>query len=132
MGAYSTKNIKDKLMTKFHVFNIVFSYCIESAVVTSDSMSARGYGLENRTNYHNFKWSIFDTIMIVFVVTLGSVVSVFMALGFNDFDYYPFVDVIKTNALSIVLYFSYFCLACMGLIMEIKEVVLWRILKSKI
>ena len=132
LGAYATRNIKDKLMAKLHVFAIVFSYSIESAVTTSDSMSARGYGMRRRTNYHNFKWSMSDTIMFLFVALGCVTLATIMILGYSGFDYYPYVDDINIGVASIVMYVSYFCLASIGMIMEIKEAVSWSILRSKI
>lgn len=132
LGAYATNNIKDKLLAKLHVVAVVFSYSIESAVATSDSMTARGYGLSGRTNYHNFKWSMSDTLMLAFVAVFGVIVVTFMVFGYSDFDYYPLIDKVSTSVSSLVFFISYFILAMSGIIMEIKENISWRILKSKI
>ncbi len=132
LGGYATSNIKDKLLAKLHVFSIVFSIAIEGAISTSDSMSARGYGLGKRTNYHNFKWLWTDTITIIVVIILGVLTSVIMALGYSDFDYYPLIDSIQSSALSVVSYISYLSLAVAAVAVEIKEGVTWHILKSRI
>ena len=132
LGGYATSNIKDKLLAKLHVFSIVFSIAIEGAISTSDSMSARGYGLGKRTNYHNFKWLWTDTITIIVVIILGVLTAVLMALGYSDFDYYPLIDSIQSSALSVVSYISYLSLAVAAVAVEIKEGVTWHILKSRI
>ena len=132
LGRYATNNIKDKILAKLHVFSVVFAIAVEGAISTSDSMTARGYGLAKRTNYHNFKWSLMDTITLISVLLIGSGTVTLMALGHGDYSFYPVIDSISVSALSLVTYISYLSLAFAAIAIEIKEGVAWRILKSKI
>jgi len=65
-----------KVRLAVNSFFITTSWAIENAIVTSDSMKARGYGLNNRTNFNNYKFDRRDAVilLIILLLLLGTIV----------------------------------------------------------
>ncbi len=54
----------DRLRRALSVFSALVTWSIESAVMTADSMKARGFELSGRTAYSRFVWSAEDFVLI--------------------------------------------------------------------
>lgn len=110
----------------------MLTWSLENAVDTADSMNARGYGLENRTHFSLFKFTLRDFAVLMFIPGAAGVVLAAAAVGKLDFEYYP---VIKSGAVSvwtIVCYVLTGSLTLLPFITEIAESIKWKISVSKI
>lgn len=132
LGAYSGAGYYDKLKSKMQVFGALVSWSVESSIVTADSMRARGYGIAKRTNYHNFFWTLRDSVMMILIVAVGALLIGLVAYGVGKYSYYPSLQALDFSTLAITTYVAMFGMCLLPVIIEIKEVLLWQFLKSKI
>ena len=132
MGIYSASSYTDKVKSKFRVLSSLITWSLENSIDTADSMKARGYGLKGRTSYCLFKWKNSDKMLMGYFSVLIIFIVANLSFGVGSFDYYPTITPISLDLVPMLLYFVVFILMFTSTIMEIKENMLWRYLKSKI
>lgn len=115
------------------LFGHLFSWSLENAMDTADSMRARGYGVSTRSSCLTYRWQKKDTLFLTAIVLACLFFMVSMIKGFYQFNYYPYHDnvyrLMQKNWLS---YLFLFGVAWLPLLKRLKEVIVWNILKSKI
>ena len=132
LGIYAGENFVDKLKGGFRITSILFSMAIEDSIEKAESMQARGYGIKGRTSFSMFRFKISDLVLlIVNIVTLVILITLF-ALNYGRFNFYPIMSNISGNAIEILMYITGGLLYFLGVILAIKESVLWKISQSKI
>ena len=132
LGIYATRSLSDKLRAKLRVFSILVTWSLESSVETADSMRARGYGLRGRTSAAVYRLSASDLLFLLFSLALTAALVVLTALGVSDFRFYPTLSTVRTDLPTYLLYTALTLLAGASILTEVKENVLWRILRSRI
>lgn len=132
LGIYATNSYVDRIRSKFRVLSILLTAVLESSVDTADSMRARGYGLRGRSSYAIFRFTCSDLLYLLVTSALGIAGVVLIVLGVSDFNYYPVLSDLRIDPLSYVLYLVLTLLAGASILMEVKENILWRYLRSKI
>ena len=132
LGIYATKSFSDRVRAKLRVFSILITWSLEGSVETADSMRARGYGLCGRTNAVTYRLSAGDLLFLSFSLGMTAALVVFISLGVADFDFYPTFSPLRADLTAHLLYAALALLAGASILSEVKENVLWRILKSKI
>lgn len=132
LGIYSGKGMVDKIRSKFRVLSILLTNSLESSIDTADSMRARGYGLKGRSSYAIYKMTASDKALLALFALTGSAGIVLIVLGTVDFNFYPVLSPINLQALQVVAYAIITAFAFAPTVLEVKENVLWRCLKSKI
>lgn len=105
---------------------------LESAIDTSMSMKARGYGTGRRTSFSLFRFTLRDLIFLITALALFAVTLIGIALGKTEFYYYPEITEIQADAGFIITCSAYFALAILPFITEIKEELKWKYCISKI
>lgn len=131
LGAYDIKSVRGKLKLGAAVFSALLSISMENAVDTADTMRARGFGRGKRTSYTLFKVTNRDIIFISVVILCDILAAVFIAFRAADFSYYPKIRCSFTG-LSPALYAVYTFLFFIPFLNEVKEVLRWKYLISKI
>ena len=129
---YASKSYVDKIRIKFRVLSILITLSLENSVETADSMRARGYGLKGRSSYSVFKWTVSDTVFLTAALFAAGIVLALVAAGFSGFYYYPVMSVPGFRVADVILYSALAVLTFAAAILEIKENILWRYLRSKI
>lgn len=125
--------LKEKASHGLDLFGNLFSWALENAMDTADSMKARGYGIGKRTSRLTYRWQVLDTLSMV---GIGSVFIVFLLFSFQGsyaFRYYPYTEAIEevfSNHVGSYLLLIIF--AIIPVMKSVKEAVTWTILKSKI
>ncbi len=132
LGIYSGKSYVDKIRSKLRVFSILITLSLENSIDTADSMRARGYGLKKRTHYSIFKFTRYDLIFLILTLAFAVGTLSLIFAGIADFTYYPNMTQITITAWDIALYVTLILLTGISTLMEVKENLLWRYLKSKI
>lgn len=132
LGVYAAKSYVDKVRGKLRVLSILFTYSLESAVDSADSMRARGYGLKNRTSFAMWRFEFSDGLFIIAALVLGAACFAATFSGGAKYSFYPVMDGISFSAASCVLYVCLALLGFMSVFTEIKENILWRLLRSGI
>ena len=84
-----TKGISARLHLYGKELSILLSWSLEASLETSDSMSARGYGLSGRTNYHLFRFAGRDAILLILICLLGLMTIVGLIAAPETVSFYP-------------------------------------------
>jgi energy-coupling factor transport system permease protein len=132
LGLYTSDSITDRVLGGIRVFNSVWTWSLENAIHQADSMKARGYGLKGRTNFSLFKIENRDKFTFIFMTIL----FIYIMLGFfhhlYDFTFYPTISSLVVTKSNLVHFVSVFVLMVFPFIIEVKENIQWKLLRSKI
>ena len=123
---------KSKLKTAVSVFSSVITWSLESAVDTSDSMRARGYGLSGRTAFSIFRFDGRDMIVLISIVVLSAYITAGYMMDAVYFNFYPMILYADVTVYSVSVMVCYVMLCFMPVIIELWEVRKWKRLISKI
>ncbi|OJG93343.1 hypothetical protein RV15_GL001375 [Enterococcus silesiacus] len=127
------KNFKERAAYGFDLFGNLFSWSLENAMDTADSMKARGYGIGTRSSHLSYSWRKTDTLWLILIIFSGSFFILGLMNGHYQFNFYPYLN----NSYRLIqqnrpYYIFIGVLAFIPLLKRLKEVMVWRILKSKI
>ena len=114
------------------IVSVMFSWALENAIDTSDSMRSRGYGLKNRTTFSIYRFDRRDATAGTVLFVAMSVVIIGALMGKCSIEFYPNIIMTETNAFGIAVYAAYFVLCFFPIAIEVKEVLAWRLMQSKI
>lgn len=131
LGISSENEANKKMEKEYQTFLSLFGWSLERAIITSDSMNARGYGLKNRTQYQSYAFQRRDFLLTLYIVFL--LVS-FYYCSLQDafsFYYYPRLRLNSVEGTSVIGYVLLGCLLSLPLLIEVKERVRWTYLQWK-
>ncbi|ONK21080.1 ABC transporter permease [Bacillus sp. VT-16-64] len=131
LGLYTSESVTDKMLSGMRVFNSMLTWSLENAIHQADAMKARGYGLKGRTNFSLFKVEARDRWMFGILVLLLILIVIGFQKGDFAFHYYPFISPFAITSANLIHYISIFLLMFFPCIMEAKENIQWRLLRSK-
>lgn len=132
IGCRGDESLYDTFRNKTRVFSALTTYGLESGIITSESMAARGFGSGKRTFYRLFSFAAFDWVFLACTGGLW-VFTVLAATGGRlDFVFYPLFSAPPLTATAAAAYFSYFVLVFLPLFLEAGERLKWKYLHSKI
>jgi len=114
------------------ILSIMTTWSLENAIETADSMKSRGYGVPGRTAFSIYKFDRRDKKALAFIVILGTYIIIGSIMGQMYFSYFPFIRVTKVSLFEISLFAAYLILCMYPIIIEIREVIKWKALRSKI
>jgi len=114
------------------ILSIMTTWALENAIETADSMKSRGYGLPERTAFSIFAFDKRDKTALFYIIILGAYVLTGFFMGKIDFTYFPSIKAESLSLFSISLFIAYTALCICPIIIEIKEALRWKALKSKI
>ena len=96
------KNIKKRLENGMNIILTLISWSLEDAVITAQSMRARGYGLKDkRTFYFKYKFKARDFIFIFFNIIIFAAFALF-----NNILFFIFILAVPVIA-EIINYFNW-------------------------
>ena len=130
MGLYKDDNIVDTFKGKLNIFSIIITWGLENGIITADSMTARGYGTAKRSRYSLFGIRRGDVCFMIITAVLFSLTL--YGISSAEFTYYPHIVFSAPDFKSITGYCAYGMLCLLPSILEIKEALRWKYLKSKI
>lgn len=123
---YFTENLalqpNKKLKCILKSFTATTTYCLETSIITSDSMKARGYGLGHRTSFAIYKFNNRDKIAIIWLIISGILIFTSSIYGNLYWRYFPNINGTTNNLLTIITFALYFVLCNTALIIDILEV----------
>ncbi len=130
------RNEKEKRLIKkaknaFSIFSIMTTWALENSIDTADSMKARGYGNGKRTAFSIYTFEKRDKIALLYMIILATYVVFAKTLGRLDFNFFPYIKMAEASFFQISVFLGYFALCICPVIIEILEVVRWKIIKSK-
>lgn len=113
-------------------FSAVVTWSLENAIDVSDSMKSRGYGTGRRTAYSIYTFTERDKTAL-WLLLLGGAVLFFNLLSGNLFwRWYPSVSGLLIEPITIFTQLVFLLLCSMPIIIDKREEIFWKRLKSKI
>ena len=130
LGIYREDNITDRFKGGVRVFSVMVTWALENGIITADSMRARGYGIGRRSHFSLFRFRLGDILLLC--VSAVVLFVVLLCGGEMKFDFYPAISMPVTSVAGVVGYTAYGVLVLLPTLIEIKEALRWKYLKSKI
>lgn len=129
-GPVSSK--AQRLKAGADVFNTLAAWSLESAVIMSDSMKARGYGSAKRTDFRKYRITRRDIICMLFMIVMIISTAVLAAMGGAKADLSP-LDIAWFGNIRMSLCLGiYILFMLIPTIINMKEAAVWHILRSRI
>lgn len=128
IGKSPVKGVKHGLS----VVSVTVSWALESAVNMSDSMKSRGYGLKGRTSYSLFRFDGRDLVLTAVLVVSFAASCAACALKAVWFRYYPSIKFTPPGFFPIAGCAAFALLCFVPVLLNVKEDITWRILRSRI
>jgi len=114
------------------ILSILITWSLENAIETADSMKSRGYGLSGRTSYSIFRLEKKDKQILISLGVLSLVMVYGIFSGELKYSYFPVYYIEKLTLLSFFIHISYLLLCTTPVLIEWREAIRWKSLKSKI
>ncbi len=125
-------NLFQKMKKCITIMSVMVTWALENSIETADSMRSRGYANSNRSFFSIFTFETKDKTAICCLIFLIIYIIAGLASKSVYFYYFPKTARIKISFYSLSVYISYFLLCFMPVIIEIKEQLKWKSIKSKI
>lgn len=129
---YTVGNPWQRIKSGIRIISILITWALENAIDTADSMKARGYGLPKRSTFSLFVFEKRDGFMLAFIISLFVVSVVGGFKSYTTFHFYPTFSDIQWTITSMFFYGIYAILLVIPIVIELKEELQWRYLKSTI
>lgn len=131
LGIYGNTGYTDKLKAKLRGVSTLITVSLESSVITSDSMVARGYGLKGRRDSKIYRIKASDIVFAVVGVLLSAALIVIAFNGALSYDFYaPNKDI--SIRMRFICYTIQTLLYSLALLAEFFWRAKWHYLRSKI
>jgi len=128
----SSGGVIKRIKCALSVLSVTVTCALENTIETADSMKSRGYGLRGRTAFSIFVFDKRDMLALICIIALGIYTFFGYVAGGMDFSYFPEITYNSASLFSISVFAAYFFLCAMPVMIEIREVIRWRCIKSKI
>lgn len=131
IGMYQTEEaFRTRLRQSSAILSALASWSLEGAIVTGDSMRSRGYASGVSSRYQAHAWHRTDTVMMGCLLGLLIMTVVGVAAGMGRVTFYPAVVLPKWNQWTGTGMIGYSVFICMPMLIQIREGIIWRNLKS--
>ncbi|MHB8961655.1 MAG: energy-coupling factor transporter transmembrane component T [Saccharofermentanales bacterium] len=130
LGGFSEEGYLARIRSGISVFSVMVTWSLEMAVETSDSMKSRGYGVRRRSSFSIYRFAGSDLLMLIVIAGI----TVFVLYGMSEdslfFAYYPAMTAFGTDLTAIAAYAAFAALVFLPSIIEMKEIIRWKYLRS--
>ena len=106
--------------------SIVTTWALEGAVVTADSMRARGFGLPGRTHFHREVWTPRESAVLAAVLVLAVCAFCGAAAGSAMETFYPALSFAPPSAKNVFFWGCFALLCALPVILNGREAAAWR------
>lgn len=124
------------MMQKAHhgikIISVMFTWALENSIDTADSMRARGYGLKDRSTFSIYRFDRRDMTAGIIMLVSACTVITGAVIGKCSIEFYPNIIMTELDTFGIIVYAAYFVLCFFPIAVEVKEVLTWRLMQSKI
>ncbi len=123
---------KEKVRHGMKILNIMFTWALENAIDSADSMRSRGYGLKDRSAFSIYRFDSRDTLAALYLIIMTGIVIAGAAAGACSIEFYPEIVMAEFSYRTIIVYIAYILLCFFPVAVEVKEVAVWKLSQSKI
>ena len=125
IGKGTAGSLSEKLRDGVTILSVMTDWVLEGSITTADSMRARGYGSGRRTSYRKYRMTGRDLIVLAIMAVL---VACTVFCGDFEAAFTPKISIAPLNwAIG-----TYGALMFLPALIELKEALQWRILRSGI
>ncbi|UUZ81288.1 energy-coupling factor transporter transmembrane protein EcfT [Paenibacillus sp. P26] len=110
---------------------ILLTLSLEEALQTADAMKAKGYGSGSRGRYEEFVMRSRDWGLLAALLTLFAGGVIFRFLGYGTYRIFPSLGPVTMQGWEPLAYGCFTLFAALPVLIEAKEVCLWRSWTSK-
>ena len=128
----SNGTTKEKARHGMKILNIMFTWALENAIDSADSMRSRGYGLKDRSAFSIYRFDRRDTAALIFLIAMTVIVIIGAAAGSCSVEFYPEIVMAEFNIRTLIVYTAYILLCFFPVAVEVKEVAVWKLSQSRI
>ncbi len=82
----------NKIRNGSRILAIMFTWALENAIQTADSMRSRGYGLKDRTSFMAYRFTFADKMILGTMIVLAGGVICALVSGYMGAEFFPAVD----------------------------------------
>lgn len=132
LGLYTSNSVTDRILSGVRTFNSVITWSLEHSIIQADAMKARGYGLKGRTNFSLFRWYTRDVVTFIVILLLFAMIMFINSKSGYSFAYYPVVSEVPFTWRHLFQFVPVLSLMILPTLIEVKENLQWKYLKSKI
>lgn len=124
-GPSQTKRLTEKAKDGATVLSALTDWALEGSIITADSMRSRGYGTGKRTNFQIYALTRRDIVLLLLILLLEFAV---LLLGGTNASFTPRLK-IDPIGFGLPVYCGFLLLPTL---LHIKEVIAWRVSRSRI
>lgn len=128
----SDGTIVQKARHGIKIISVMFTWALENAIDTADSMRSRGYGIKDRSTFSIYRFDRRDTVAGIVLILTAAVMLIGACLGMCSMEFYPQLIMADMSAFGIAVYAAYILMCFFPIIVEVKEALTWRLLQSRI
>lgn len=128
----SSGGIIKRMRMGLNILSIMTTWALENAIETADSMKSRGYGTSPRTAFSIYKFDKRDKKALCLILILGIYTFAGTLAGHMRFTFFPSISTLGISPFGISVFAAYLLLCAYPVIIEIREVRRWKVLRSKI
>jgi len=128
----SNGNILRKMKHGIKILSILVTWALENAIETADSMKGRGYGLKGRTAFSIFRFDRRDGLAATYILACASVVIAGAVTEVYRFRYFPTIRGYWSGFWTILVFAAYFALGIFPILINLREDLEWKRIKSRI
>lgn len=123
----SQKAIGQKSRFKRYIssFSAVITRAMENSIITSDSMSSRGFASGKRTFFSRYKFEIKDLCLVLITLAL----AITALIGKSTLNCYPTIELKGFTVFGLICFSA---LSFIPFVYEIKEGIRWKLSMSRI
>lgn len=127
----SSGSLIKRAVSGMSVLSVMITQSLENSVDTSDAMKSRGYGLPGRTAFSIYRFTKRDIKALITILILSAYVITGKLQGVLKFECFPYVDTAKLNIYALSVFAAYFMLSALPVFIELREVIKWKSIESK-
>lgn len=122
----------EKIRSGLNILSAMITWALESAIITSDSMRARGCGLRGRTSFSPYRFDARDIVTGLLLALGIAAAGVSAGMKFISIKFFPSFEMNPFNIEAAAFYLIYALTLLIPIILNLREAIIWRSLKSKI
>ncbi len=131
-SAGSTEDWMEKVEDGITILSSLTSWALEGAVITADSMRARGYGVSKRGSFQVYKWQLADVLLLIGTIVLFVVTVAGAILGWTKASFTPEFNITPVTGIRAVGNLAYAVMLPLPAIMNTLEAMKWKSFRSRI
>ncbi len=123
---WKSGSIMQRIRSGARILSILVSWALEDAVITADSMRARGYGQHKRSSFSIFRFGRRDAVLLAVIALLFGIELFAYLSGRGTMEFYPVMLWEMPDPVDLTVYISYIILGILPAVIQMKEDRKWK------